>query len=161
MRSQPRVHAPDETSLVSFTVGTVRYAVPIDKVREIVAPLDLTALPNMPDGIAGVCNHRDEVVAVIDLRSVFGLPKTDRPKRIRWVIVDTGGRTVALIADDVAGVVHVGNDDFRGPPDLGGARVRAIANVLTHEERLVFVIDVSQFQAIADRASIRAPEPKP
>jgi purine-binding chemotaxis protein CheW len=160
MRDQLNAHAAHETSLVTFSVGTVRYAVPIEQVREIVAPMDLTVLPRMPDGIAGVCNHREEVVAIVDLRAVFGLPKSDRPKRIKWVIVDAGGSAIGLIADDVAGVLHVDGESFRGPPDLGGAGARAISSVTTHDGQMLFVIDVSRFKAIADRASMPAPSEK-
>jgi purine-binding chemotaxis protein CheW len=160
MRSSPRAHAANETSLVVFTVGTVHYAVPIEDVREVVAPLDLTTLPHMPEGIAGVCDHRDEVVPVIDLRAVFGLPRADRPKRTKWVIVGAGSRVIGLVADDVSGVVHVDSGGFRSPPDLGGAKARAISSVTTHDDTLLFVMDVSQLGLIADRASIPAPGEK-
>lgn len=160
MRSSPRAHATNETSLVVFTVGTVHYAVRIEDVREIVAPLDLTTLPHMPEGIAGVCDHRDEVVPVIDLRAVFGLPRSDRPKRIKWVIVDAGSRAIGLIADEVSGVVHVDSGGFRSPPDLGGAKTRAISSVTNHEDTLLFVMDVVQLGRIAERASIPAPGEK-
>jgi purine-binding chemotaxis protein CheW len=150
--------AARETSLVVFTVGTVRYAVSIDEVREILAPLDLTALPHMPPGVAGVCDHREEVVPIVDLRAVFGLGKSDYPKKTKWVVVDVSGRAVGLVVDDVDGVVHVNSGAFRSPPDIGGgARARSISSVTTHEGQMLFVIDVSQFEKLmtaVDRSTI-------
>jgi purine-binding chemotaxis protein CheW len=154
MRNYARVQAAREAGLVVFVVGGVRYAVRIEKVREIVAPLELTQLPDMPFGVAGVCDHRDEVVVVVDLRALFGLPRVDRPAKNKWVIADTGGRAVGLIADDVVGVVHVESGSFRGAPELGGARARVITSVASHDEQLLFVMDTSHFQSFAERAPI-------
>ena len=55
-------------------VGTVRYALDIAHVREIVTPLTLTHLPHTPGGLAGVADHRSEVVPIINLRARFNLP---------------------------------------------------------------------------------------
>jgi purine-binding chemotaxis protein CheW len=159
MRRSPHgAHAAHERSLVVFTVGTVRYATRIEEVREIIAPIDLTVLPHMPAGVAGVCDHREEVVPIVDLRAVFGLGKNDRPKKTKWVIVDAVGCAVGLAVDDVTGVVRVDSGGFRSPPDLGGgARARSISSVTTHDGQMLFLIDVSQFEKLArgvDRPTI-------
>jgi purine-binding chemotaxis protein CheW len=53
-------------SLVGFVVGDVAYAVPIAAVQEIVAPLPLTELPHSPDVVAGVADHRGQVMPIVD-----------------------------------------------------------------------------------------------
>jgi len=155
MHSDPRAEAAEQTGLVVFVVGTAWYAVRIDEVREIVVPMPITALPHRPEGIAGVCDHRGEVVPIIDLRAVFGLGPADRPKKVKWVLVEVAGRTVGLVADDVFGVVRVGSGDLRRPPELApGPLTRAISKVAAHDGKLLFVLDVSHFDQIAARASV-------
>jgi len=108
-------------SLVAFVVGTVRYALEINQVREIVTPLPLTLLPHTPSGLAGVADHRSEVVPIIDLRVRFGISPSPQPSRkSKWILVELARRAVGLVVDDVIGVLRVPTGEFRPPPDLGG-----------------------------------------
>ena len=103
-----------QRSLVAFVVGSVRYALEIAQVREIVTPLPLTLLPHTPEGLAGVADHRSAVVPIIDLRSRFGLPTlAARGRKTKWILVDVRGRTVGLVVDDVLGVLRLGVAEFR------------------------------------------------
>lgn len=140
-----------QKSLVAFIVGQVRYAIDIAFVREIVTPLPLTQLPHTPDGFAGVADHRNQVVPIVDLRKRFGLPDHLGPARkVKWILVDVMGKTLGLVVDDVLGVLRVGTSDFRAPPDLGsGEDRRAIASVTTQDKRLVFVLDLSRLESVA------------
>lgn len=147
-----RARAAAYRSLVGFIVGDVRYAIDIAQVREIVTPLPLTLLPHTPGGLAGVADHRSEVVPIIDLRARFALPAgAELGKKIKWILVDVVRRTVGLVVDDVLGVLRVPSSDFRPPPELGGGeQARGIANVTTHEGELVFVLDLGRFEKLAE-----------
>jgi purine-binding chemotaxis protein CheW len=157
-----RARAAAHRSLVAFIVGDVRYAIDIAQVREIVTPLPLTLLPHTPGGLAGVADHRSEVVPIIDLRARFSLSVITEPsKKIKWILVDVAHRTVGLIVDHVLGVLRIPTGDFRPPPELGGGeQARGIANVTTHEGELVFVLDLGRFEKLAesfDHRSLRPP----
>jgi len=139
-------------SLVAFTVGTVRYALEINQVREIVTPLPLTLLPHTPSGLAGVADHRSEVVPVIDLRVRFGISPSPEPsKKAKWILVELARRAVGLVVDDVIGVLRVPTGEFRPAPDLGGGeQARGISSVATHQGELVFVLDLTRFEQLAE-----------
>jgi purine-binding chemotaxis protein CheW len=159
-----RARQSSQRSLVAFVVGSVRYALEISSVREIVSPLPLTLLPHTPEGLAGVADHRAEVVPVIDLRARFGLsPAAERSKKTKWILVHASARTVGLIVDDVLGVLRVADVDLRPAPDLGGGeRLRGISCVTMYEEALVFVLDVAAFEKLAetfDHHNLMAPGP--
>ncbi len=141
--------ADPQKSLVGFTVGEVAYAVPIGSVKEIVNPLDVTALPHAPGAIAGVADHRGEVVAVIDLRRRFGLPPIEHRARCKWILVDVAGRTVGLIVDGVTDVFGTGGAGFRPAPSLGGGEdERGIVGVTTHAGEMTFVLDLGRFESL-------------
>ena len=141
---------PDpQKSLVGFVVGEVAYAVPISSVKEIVNPLDITELPHAPDGIAGVADHRGEVVAIVDLRRRFGLPPAEQSGRSKWILVDVESRTVGLVVDRVTEVFGTGGAEFRPAPSLGGGEdARGIVGVTTHDGAMTFVLDVGRFETL-------------
>ncbi|HEY3233457.1 MAG TPA: chemotaxis protein CheW, partial [Polyangiaceae bacterium] len=99
--------------------------------------------------IAGVADHRGEVVPVIDLRTRFGLPPLPAPQRPKWIVIDVRSRSVALIVDRVTEVFGTGGAELRPPPMLGsGDDARGISGVTTHDRQLTFVLDVSRFETL-------------
>lgn len=149
--SSPR-HRPDQhKNLVGFILGDVRYAIDIGRVREIVNPLEVTPLPYTPPEVAGVADHRGEVVPVIDLRARFNLPPRGEEKGTKWILVTLGDRVVGLVVDSVTEVFGARNDEIRPTPEVGGNRdMRGINGVAKHDGKLVFVLDVLRFLEIVD-----------
>jgi purine-binding chemotaxis protein CheW len=143
-------HDPTK-SLVGFMVGEVQYALPIDCVREIANPMTLTPLPLAPPAVAGVAEYRGEVVPVVELRQRFGLDAAPVTRRTKWIVVDVGGRSVALVVDAATEVFGTGGTNVRPAPSLGGGDdARGIAGVTNHGGALVFVLDVGRLRALTD-----------
>lgn len=142
-------------SMVGFTLAGGKYAVAIEEVREIMHPAPLTNLPKAPRTVAGVVDHRGEVIVVVDLRTHFELEEPPRPARAKWILLRRSG--VALVVDnvtDVFGSVHV---DYRPAPPVRGNAQRGILGVIAndstsrHEEQtLIFVIDVRTFEELSE-----------
>lgn len=143
-------HDPSK-NLVGFVVGDVRYAVPIAAVKEIANPLEVVALPHAPHAVAGVADYRGVVVPVVDLRTRFGLTAAPNTRKTKWLVVDVGGRSIALIVDAVTDVFGTGGAELRPAPSLGGGDdVRGIAGVTTHGRELVFVLDTSKLRDVTE-----------
>ena len=136
-------------NLVECTVDEVRYAVNIAAVREIVNPLATVPLPSAPPWIVGVADYRDEVVAVVDLRTRFGLRKTQVTPRTKWIVVRHEDVSFALVVDSVTEVFRSG--DVRPAPALSdGDEVRSLGGVTTHGQAMVFILDVERLAEMVD-----------
>ena len=158
-------HDPSK-NLVGFVVGDVEYAVAIGRVKEISNPLPVVFLPHAPRAVVGVADYRGEVVSVVDLRTRFGLSATPATRKTKWIVVDVGpgpqdrGEAtrqapplVALVVDAVTEVFGTGGADLRPAPKLGsGEDIRGIAGVTTHASGLVFVLDTTRLQELAEPA---------
>ncbi|MBX7197200.1 MAG: chemotaxis protein CheW [Sandaracinaceae bacterium] len=155
--------AVPERKLVLFGVGTVVYGLPIERVREVVNPLEIIPLPHAPPSVVGVTDHRGEVVPVVDLRSRFDLPPVDGAeahRRRKWIMVDVGEpgapRPIAAVVDAVHSV-HLSRDPLRPAPPLGaGEDTRGIVGVLgtskdaSGEGGLIFVLDLGRLRALVE-----------
>src|SRR5450432_1931653 len=136
-----------QKSLVGFVVGDIAYAVPIASVREIVNPVPLAELPHAPASVAGVADHRGEIVPIIDLRVRFGLPPLGDSRKSKWILIEVEGRGVGLAVDRVSEVFGKGVTEIKPPPALGaGDELRGISGVTTHDGALTFVLEVGQFE---------------
>ena len=107
---------PDEEfRLATFAVGDDLYAIDIMRIKEIVRPLPVTAVPKAPAGMVGVIDLRGAVLPLFDLRLRFDLPPRDDVDiaHVRHVIVSLDGRMLGLIVDQVHDVVNVTRSQLR------------------------------------------------
>jgi len=147
---------PDpQRSLVGFTVGSACYAVPIANVREIMNPIAIQPLPHSPSVIVGVADHRGQVIPIVDLRVRFGLEPTMDMRRSKWILVSIEDRTIGLVVDKVTEVFGTAGRGLRPVPLLGGGEeARGIVGITTHEEKMVFVLDLGTFANLEASAEV-------
>jgi two-component system chemotaxis sensor kinase CheA len=83
-----------------FVVGISdeRYVIPVGSVTEC-----LTASETEPNARSGVLSVRGEALPYIRLRHVLGVSKSDVPPRESIVIVQSEGRNVGLVVDELIG----------------------------------------------------------
>jgi len=94
--------------LLTFRLGEDPYAVPIERVREIVRLPAITPMPRVPECVRGVISLRGEMVEVIDLRRRLGMPETPPTRTSRVVVLHDDGRaTSGLLVDGVNDVLRV------------------------------------------------------
>ena len=152
---QQRRRGDLDKNLVGFVVGDAQYAIEIHRVREIIRPLPIVALPHAPPAIVGVADHRGEVVPVLEVRRRFGLAPAPATRRTKWILVTLNARTVGLVVDSVSEVFGVGEADRRPTPSVGGGdAARGIIAVYGHLGTLVFVLDVDRIAAAAELVDV-------
>ena len=97
-------------------VGDEQYALPIGDVVEVARLSELTPVPGAPSAVLGVHNLRGQVVPVVDLGAIVGMPRSDA--RAAVVIVDDAGDLAGLAVDallDVAAVDAEASGTAEGP----------------------------------------------
>lgn len=89
---------------LGFRIAETWLAAPRHEVREVIAPPRVTRVPNAQAWLTGVANVRGELMTVIDLPLLLGLPPTP-PARGRRVLVLNAKRAapVGFLVDEVAG----------------------------------------------------------
>lgn len=135
-----------EMMVVPFRLDGQRYGAPITLVREVGYMQSATRLPLTPDWVEGVIDLRGEVIPVINLRRRLGLPENTAAATgdgHRLIILDVGGRSVALIVDEVDTVTMLTEDQI-GKPDanlLPGAE-EYLTGVARTADGLIVLIDL-------------------
>jgi purine-binding chemotaxis protein CheW len=86
---------------VRIGIGTEHYALPVERVLEVAELGDLAPVPGSPAEVMGVCNLRGQVLPVMDLARVLGLPQGE-PGRI--VVAELAERRAGLAVDAVIDV---------------------------------------------------------
>ena len=97
-----------------FQLDNEEYGIAIPKVREILGLMDITKVPQSPDSVEGTINLRGKVIPVIDLRSKFGLARTEYNEQTCIIVVDVG-MMMGIIVDAVSEVNDIPSTSIEPP----------------------------------------------
>lgn len=106
-------------SYLSFKVGSETFAIHVSKVNEIREYEEPRNMPETISFMAGVIDHRDEVIPVIDTGVKFGLNPVEITQLTCIVIIDVKRKDtdsifkVGVLTDGVSDVFEAGDDDFK------------------------------------------------
>jgi purine-binding chemotaxis protein CheW len=123
--------------LVVFSLAGDEYALPIERVREVIPYRAPRSIGHPLPWVAGVIDLRGTIVPVCDLatRLAMPLPATENQK----IVVVESRRTLAgLVVDQVHEVATVEPAQLAAPPAVAAGFVQSIAAL----GRLVLVLDV-------------------
>jgi purine-binding chemotaxis protein CheW len=137
-----REAAPDGQRLLVFALDGAPYALPVERVREIVGQRPITPLPRLPAEVLGVISLRGQVIQVIDPRPRLALPPANPRTRSRIVVAHDGeGRVAGILVDSVEEVVTV---DEQGLRDAPNGQAGAVEGLYRHRERFVSIVDLDR-----------------
>ena len=140
------VEARHLSSFVSFALGEQEYALPLDRVREIIPlPDHVAEIPRSETAVLGVVTLRDCLLPVVSLRALLGLPSDgQRSERGKVVVVSLGHGAVGLVVDATREILRVDPGLIDPAPTLltrgaGDAEITSICR-LDNGKRLVAVL---------------------
>lgn len=136
--------AGDDEQLVTMTVDSQLFGIPILMVQDIVEPDQITPVPRAPSAIAGVLNLRGRIVTVIDLRECLGSAPDDEEKQMS-VTVEHKGDLYTLLVDSIGDVRSLPRKSFDKPPaTLDDSLKRVCSGIFRLEGDLLVVLDVEK-----------------
>jgi purine-binding chemotaxis protein CheW len=132
----------DLRQLLTFEVDSTPYAVPVERVREIVRIRPITPIPRVPAEVRGVISLRGEIVEVVDLRRRLNLEPADPVRSTRIIVVHgEDGRVAGILVDAVCEVSRVSEDAFR---PVSGAETGSVESLCVRGEEFVSLIDLDR-----------------
>jgi purine-binding chemotaxis protein CheW len=122
-------------SLLSFCLGEQEYALPLDRVREIVPlPDHVSELPRPETAVLGVVTLRDRLLPLVSLRALLGLPVGQHGQRGKVVVMSIGEGTVGVVVDATREILRLDPEIVDPAPTLltrgeGDAEITAICRL--------------------------------
>ena len=134
-------------SLLSFCLGEQEYALPLDRVREIIPlPDHISALPRPETAVLGVITLRDRLLPLVSLRALLGMTTVDggNEQRGKVVVVSLGEGAVGVVVDATREILRVDRNIIDPAPALltrgeGDAEISSICR-LDNGRRLVALL---------------------
>lgn len=132
-----------DIQLACFSLGENLFAIDIMRIKEIIQPQKLAAIPQAAQALEGVINLRGSVIPVVDLRKRFGMPSLKDGKNSKLLIVCLAHQVLAMAVDDVMEVITVTSRDIKPPPDVDqGVGIEYLLGVCLSEDRVFMILDI-------------------
>ena len=138
--------AQASVSLLSVCLGEQEYALPLDRVREIIPlPDDVSALPRSETAVLGVITLRNRLLPLVALRALLGMTVGGGiEQRGKVVVVSLGEGTVGVVVDATREILRVDRNTIDPAPALltrgeGDAEISSICR-LDNGRRLVAML---------------------
>ena len=142
--------------LVTFRLGIDSFAAEIasvDRVLRYVAP---KSVPDLPEWIDGVIEHRASVIPVVDMRARIGLPSVEPTPTTRILVLSTSEGFIGAIVDVVAEVASVPEASVSPPPPLfRGLAAHFLRGIAKVGEQPVVILDVDRVLTSDDRIAFQ------
>jgi len=104
----------EDHQLLCFELAGAPYAIPVERVREIVRMRPVTPVPRSNDDVRGVISLRGEMIELIDLGHRLGLGSIEQSRRTRIIVTKAfDDEVVGLLVDAVREVLRVSADEIQ------------------------------------------------
>jgi len=104
---------------LTFFVEDEQYGIDISKIKEIIAPINITHIPKTPEFVKGIINLRGSIIPVVDIRLKFGMSKKDIDINTAIIIYEVEKVSIGFIVDFVEDVLALDEKNISDAPRFG------------------------------------------
>lgn len=136
----------EKISLLSFQLGEELYGIALHYLIETRQSVPLRHLPCAPSHLVGIINLRGELVPVVDLCPILGLPQREVPKIVPALLIASLKKTkCAFMVDRPKDILTVPAKEIHPPPlSLEPERALWIRGEILVENRPLSLLDVDR-----------------
>ena len=158
LNTKPAESGPSEKQIVVFRLGSERFGIVIELVREILRHQEVTHVPKAAAGLLGVIDLRGQVTPVMALDTRLQLPPSERTSDSRIMVVDVDGREIGMVVDEVIEVVRFASDLVDPiPMSMRVSRATYVNGIARLEEGLTILLDIERIALDVDLSSLDQP----
>lgn len=138
-----------QLQLITFPMGSEKYAVDIDAIKEVVPTPVISKIPHAPAYIKGVSNIRGIVMVILDLTAKFELNNNEEQKELSpfTMVINGTSYKAGMLVTQVPTTLKVNGDDIVSSAGLLSHTAldeTFIKGLIKTEEEMVIYLDVRE-----------------
>ena len=128
---------------LTFYLGDEQYGIAIDKIKEIIAMMNVTSVPKTPPFMRGVINLRGSIIPVVDTRLRFNMDYREEDMHTTIIIIEVEKVNIGFIVDRVEEVASIDPSNLSEPPKFGNnIDTDFICSMAQIGDSVVMILDV-------------------
>jgi purine-binding chemotaxis protein CheW len=130
------------TDYVTFTTAGQLFGLPIERVRDVFSPANISRVPLAGSEIAGVLNLRGRIVTVIDLANLLHLEAPKQSGAQMVIGIERGSESFGILVDRAGEVLNLSDADCEPtPPNLDPTLDAIAAGVFRLDDEILVALD--------------------
>ncbi|MDQ0214828.1 two-component system chemotaxis response regulator CheV [Oikeobacillus pervagus] len=131
----------NELEIVEFEVNNNKYGINVIKVKEIIQPLPVTFVPHAHEHIEGIIQLRGEVLPVINMSKVLGIPSIESRSTDKYIVTEFNKQKAVFHVQNVSRIHRISWNDIEKPSDMYQGGNSQIIGVVKRDEQMILLLD--------------------
>ncbi|TYR80325.1 chemotaxis protein CheV [Priestia megaterium] len=131
----------NELEIVEFGIGDIRFGINVIKVREIINPVSITAVPNAHDYIEGIIELRGEVLPIVDVAKALKLSPSETPDKDKFIVTEFNKQKIVFHVHHVTQIHRISWKEIEKPSDLYQGLETQITGVVKMNGEMLLLLD--------------------
>lgn len=131
----------NELEIVEFEVANNKFGINVIKVKEIIQPIPVTFIPHVHPHVEGVIQLRGEVLPVVDMLKVLGIPSDNRSPQQKYIVAEFNKQRVVFHVDNVTQIHRISWDQIEKPSDMYQGGTSQVIGVIKHNDEMILLLD--------------------
>ncbi len=131
----------NELEIVEFEVANNKFGINVIKVKEIIQPIPVTFIPHVHPHVEGIIQLRGEVLPVVDMLKVLGIPSDNRSPQQKYIVAEFNKQRVVFHVDNVTQIHRISWDQIEKPSDMYQGGTSQVIGVIKRNEEMILLLD--------------------
>ncbi|GEK32728.1 chemotaxis protein [Kurthia sibirica] len=131
----------NELEIVEFEVGTNKFGINVIKVKEIIQPIPVTFIPHAHQFVEGIIQLRGEVLPVVDMKKVLGLPNNQPSEQHKYIVAEFNKQRVVFHVDNVSMIHRISWEQIEKPSEMYQSGTSQVIGVIKREDMMLLLLD--------------------
>ncbi|PAQ14473.1 chemotaxis protein [Bacillus sp. FJAT-42315] len=131
----------NELEIVEFEVQNNKYGINVIKVKEIIQPLPITLIPHSHEHIEGVIQLRGEVLPVINMAKVLGVPIVKDDSNDKYIVTEFNKQKAVFHVQNVTRIHRISWEDIEKPSDMYQGGNNQVIGVVKVNGQMILLLD--------------------
>ena len=143
----------NELEIVEFEVANNKFGINVIKVKEIIQPMNVTFIPHVHEHVEGIIQLRGEVLPVVDMLKVLGIPNAQRNPQQKYIVAEFNKQRVVFHVDNVTQIHRISWDQIEKPSDMYQGGMSQVIGVIKHKDEMILLLDFERIMVDINPAS--------
>jgi two-component system, chemotaxis family, chemotaxis protein CheV len=131
----------NELEIVEFSVAGNQFGINVIKVREIINPVKVTAIPHSHKNMEGIIEIRGEILPVINMARVLGYPDADQPALDKYIVTEFNQQKVVFHVHGVDKIHRISWQQIEKPTGIYQNLDSDVIGVIRNNSEMILLLD--------------------
>ncbi|MFT9597666.1 chemotaxis protein [Mesobacillus sp.] len=131
----------NELEIVEFGIGQNKFAINVMKVKEILNPVPVVAIPNAHPFVEGIMELRGEVLPVINVAAALGLKESTNPLQDKLIVAEFNQMKTVFHVQTVSQIHRISWAQIEKPSEMYQGQESQIIGVIKLGGEMILFLD--------------------